>query len=171
MHGFMMTVCHEPIQFCPSEGHLKEEEGMKKRKEWREEWKILNWHHCRPVSKLLVTHIISAQARWLPKLVWLCRLWAAQRSLIGSWVGFHQPVLCLPSKILGKDCVCPEEKHRNVLPHHPALSPVAVSVQRGHFVLIKSSTQRYFQRDLALGVELDQVTSKVPLNSRIFFRE
>ena len=67
----MMRVCHASIQFCLSERHGKEGEGTK---EGREVWKILNWHRCGLVSKLLVTHMISAQVRWLPKVVWLYRL-------------------------------------------------------------------------------------------------
>lgn len=116
MHKPMMTVCHELMQFCPPEGHQKEGEGTHKKEDWRDGWKILNRHNCGPVSKPLVTHIISAQARWLPKVVWLCRLWAAPRSLRRSRAGSHQPVLYLPSKILGQDCVCPKEEHRSCCP-------------------------------------------------------
>lgn len=96
---------------------LKRGRRNEKRKEQREGWKILNWYHCGPVSKLLVTHIISAQARWLPKCVWLCKVPNRESS------GFSSACALLAKQDPGAGLCLPRGKAQQCAIPSPSLKP------------------------------------------------
>lgn len=118
-----MRVCHEPTQFCLPEDHWKRgrRKGRNAARERRR--RGLNWQHRGLVSKPLVTHIISAQARRRPRAVWgmVVQAVSCTKAPDEESSGFSSACALLAKpQILGWACVCPEDEqlppHRNMLP-------------------------------------------------------